>query len=49
MVAFYLMRLEKKSSTEERRAYLETTVPTHFRSEVMEAWNAAHEDEPLTI
>lgn len=46
MVAFYLMRLAKKSP-EERQAYLDETVPTRFRDQVREQWNAEHEDETL--
>ena len=48
MIKFYINRLQKKSTTEERQSYLDTTVPERFRDDVRTQWNEENPDEVLS-
>lgn len=47
-VTFYVGRIERKPTQEEKQEYLDTTVTKSLRDEVREAYNSKHPDlEPL--
>lgn len=49
MITFYVTRLKKLTTNEERIEYLNTTVVSSKRKEVLDTYNSENPDDPIIL